>query len=182
MWISYPNRSARDFRPAIGVRGRPHTSGGAIINILVVLIFFGLLAWAILWMIKTAGEAGEQYSSAMLKTHNRTTALSCQANLHAIRQNLQMYAMSNGGFPETRQELIDWGGNPRLLRCPDPNGPQYVYIDGQSPDMPATNVLVYEPRPVHGGTCNVLFLGGQIDALTPEELKLALSATQIPRR
>jgi prepilin-type processing-associated H-X9-DG protein len=30
---------------------------------------------------------------------------------------------------------------------------------------------------VHDGKCNVLFLGGQIEALTPEQLKQAVDAT-----
>ena len=44
--------------------------------------------------------------------------------------------------------------------------------------MPASNVLVYEPEPVHEGRSAVLFLGGQIAMLTPEELEPALEATQ----
>jgi prepilin-type processing-associated H-X9-DG protein len=31
---------------------------------------------------------------------------------------------------------------------------------------------------MHDGRCNVLFLGGQIELLTPEQLKQAVEATQ----
>jgi len=43
--------------------------------------------------------------------------------------------------------------------------------------MPPTNVLVYEPTPVHEGRSAVLFLGGEIAMLAPEELKPAVEAT-----
>jgi len=48
--------------------------------------------------------------------------------------------------------------------------------------MPETTVLVYEAKPVHEGRCNVLFLGGQIEALTPDALQPFLDATQSRRR
>lgn len=69
------------------------------------------------------------------------------------------------------------GYGSRLFHCDEPNAPQYVYIAGQSPDMPPTNVLLYEPQPVHDGKCSVLFLDGQITMLSPEELKFAVEAT-----
>jgi len=37
--------------------------------------------------------------------------------------------------------------------------------------------LVYEPQAIHDGRCSVLRLGGQIELLTPEELKLAVIGT-----
>ena len=89
-----------------------------------------------------------------------------------------MYAISNEEFPASTQELIDFGGNARLFQCPDPNGSKYVYIPGQSPDMPGSNILVYEPKAVHDGRCGVLTLGGQMGLLTPEELQAGLAATQ----
>ncbi len=156
--------------------------GGTIINIITAVVFFGLLALAIMWIMKTFGEAGEQYTTAMMQTQDKASTVSCQMNLRAIGQNLQMYAISNEGYPANQQELMSFSGNTRLFRCPDPNGAEYIYIGGQRSDMPATNVLVYEPRPVHNGKCNVLFVGGQIAALTPGQLREALEMTRTQRR
>lgn len=156
--------------------------GGTVINLITAIVFFGLIAAGIWWIMKTAGEAGQQYSEAMIKTTDRATALACQANFRTIGQNLQMYAISNEGFPETQEELVRFSGNTRLFHCPDPNGGPYVYVPGLRADMPAGKVLLYETRPVHEGKCNVLFLGGQIAALTPEQLRLALEATTTDHR
>ena len=156
--------------------------GGTIINIITAVVFFGLIALGIMWIMKTTGEAGQQYATAMVRTQDKAIAVSCQMNLRSIGQNLQMYAISNEGFPASQQELVSFCGNTRLFRCPDPNGADYIYIPGQRGDMPATNVLVYEPKPVHNGKCNVLFLSGQTAALTPEELRQALEMMRTQRR
>jgi len=152
--------------------------GGTIVNTITAIVFFGLIAAGIWWIMKIGGQAGQQYTDAMIKTSNRAATISCQANFRAIGQNLQMYAITNGNFPASRQELMEWSGNSRLFRCPDPNGADYVYIPGQRQDMPAANVLLYEPKPVHDGRCNALFLGGQIELLTPEQLQQAVAATR----
>jgi prepilin-type processing-associated H-X9-DG protein len=156
--------------------------GGRIIDVLAIAIVLGLIGMGIWWVIKTTGQAGQQYTDAMIKTSIKATAVACQSNMRTIYENLNIYAISNEHFPESQQELIDFGGYARLFHCPDPNGSEYVYIPGQNGTMPATNVLVYETKPVHNGKCHVLFLGGQIEALTPEQLKQAVEATLARRR
>ena len=160
------------------MNSRQHHHGGAIINVITGVIFFGLVGMGVWWVIKTTGEAGQQYTNAIVKTSNKASTLACQGNLSAIAKNIQIYAISNEGFPPSQAELISFGGySSRAFHCPDPNGSQYVYIPSQSGNMPSSNVLVYESKPVHDGRCNVLFLSGQIEALTPEELKQAVEAT-----
>jgi hypothetical protein len=161
--------------------GARRICGGTIINVITAVVFFGLIALGVLWVIKTAGEAGQQYTTAMINTQNRATDVTCQTNLRTIGQDLEIYAISNERFPASQEELVSFCGNPRLFRCPDPNGGEYIYVPGQGGDMPGTNVLVYESKPVHQGRSNVLFRNGQIAALTPEELRLALEATRTRR-
>ncbi|MFH1719269.1 MAG: hypothetical protein ABIF19_18100 [Planctomycetota bacterium] len=151
--------------------------GGTIINIITALIFFGLLAFGILWLIKSFGEVGQQYGETMVGARNDAISVKCQTNMRAIWQNIQMYAVSNEGFPPSQEELVAWGGNTRLFKCPAPEGVEYVYIPGQRGDMPPENVLVYEPKPMHEGRCSVLLLGGQIGLMTPEELQAAVAKT-----
>jgi hypothetical protein len=165
-----------------GLRGEQRMGGGTMINALVGIIFFGGLALGIWWIFKQVGTAGQQYTTAMVNTSHKASALKCQMNMRSIYQGIQMFAMSDGEFPATQERLIETCGSSRLFRCDEPNAPPYVYIPGQRPDMPPSNVLVYEPAPVHEGRAAVLFLGGQIAMLTPEELKPALEATRVQIR
>ncbi len=151
-----------------------------MVNLLSAAVFFGLLALAVLWIIKTAGQAGQQYSDAMIQTSHRASVIKCQSNLRTIYQSIQMYAISNDELPSSQESLKEYCGyGSRLFRCDEPNAPEYVYIAGQNMSMPPTNVLLYEPVPVHDGQCSVLFLGGQIALLRPEEVKLAVEATML---
>jgi hypothetical protein len=157
---------------------RKKHSGGTIINIIVALIFFGLIAMGVMWVFKTAGDMGEQYTDAMVNTKLKAVDVKCQMNMHAIYQCLQVYALSNGEYPESQGALERECGGTQVFKCPDPNSQKYIYIPGQSPNMPRQNILLYEPNAVHNGKSNVLLLSGQITALTPEELKAAIMMTK----
>jgi hypothetical protein len=156
---------------------RTNLPGGTIINVITAIIFFGLIALGVLWVIKNVGEAGQQYTEAMVGAENKALNVKCQTNLRAIGQNIQIYAMSNDSFPPSLETLIEFSGSTQLFQCPDPNGSKYVYIPGQNNNMPPTNILVYEPKPVHNGRCNLLRLNQQIELLSPEELQQALEQT-----
>lgn len=151
--------------------------GGTIINIIAALIFFGLLGFGILWLIKSFGEVGQQYGEAMVETQSKAIAVKCQTNLRTIGQNIQMYAIDNESFPPSLEALVQWSGSTQLFHCPDPDGEQYVYIPGQNGSMSPVNVLLYEPKPVHNGRCSVLRLGGQLELLTPQELQQTVART-----
>ena len=152
-------------------------SGGTIVNIVTALVFFGLLGYGIMWLIKGYGQAGEQYAETMVQAKHDATSVSCQMNLRTIGQNLQMYAISNGTLPGSLEELIDFSGSTKLFKCPSPEGEQFKYIPGQGGNASDQNVLVYEPKAVHDGRAGVLRLGGQVELLTPEELQQAIDQT-----
>ncbi len=153
--------------------------GGTIINIVTALIFFGLLGYSIMWLIKGFGEAGEQYGEVMVQAKHDATSVSCQMNMRAIGQNLQMYAVSNGTFPASLEELMEFSGNTRLFKCPSPEGEQYEYIPGQSGNSSDQNIVLFEPKAVHDGRAGVLRLGGQTEMLTSEQLEEALALTLV---
>jgi hypothetical protein len=165
--------ASRNFLPA----RRTNSHGGTIINIITAIIFFGLIALGVLWVIKNVGEAGQQYTEGMIKTQNKALTVTCQMNLRSIAQNIQIYAMSNESFPPSLEALIEFSGSTQLFQCPDPEGGKYVYIPGQNNNMPPANILVYEPKPVHDGRCNVLRLNGQIELLSPEQVQQAVAQT-----
>jgi hypothetical protein len=156
---------------------RADSHGGTTINIVTAIIFFGLIALAILWVIKNLGQAGQQYADSMVKTKYTAITVKCQMNMRAIGQNIQTYAMSNDSFPPSLKALIAWSGSTQLFECPATEGGRYVYIPGQNSSMPPTNILLYETRPVHDGRCSVLRLGGQIELLSPEQVKQAVAQT-----
>jgi archaellum component FlaF (FlaF/FlaG flagellin family) len=156
---------------------RANLPGGTIINIITAIIFFGLIALGVLWVIKNVGEAGQQYTEGMINTQNKAVTVKCQLNMRAIAQNIQIYALSNDSFPPSLEALIEFSGSTQLFQCPDPNGSKYVYIPGQNNNMPPTNILLYETKPVHNGCCNVLRLNRQIELLSPEELQQAVEQT-----
>jgi hypothetical protein len=158
---------------------RVNRPGGTIINLITAVVLLGLLALAAWWVIKGLGEAGQEYSGAMIKATHKATMIACQSNLQAIGQNIQVYAISGEDYPPSLQSLREWSGSSQLFQCPDPNGGRYVYIPGQNGDMPGENVLAYEPNAVHNGHCNVLRLSGRVEPLTPEQLRQALSQTQV---
>jgi hypothetical protein len=165
---------------------RVNRPGGTIINLITAVVLFGLLALAAWWVIKGLGEAGQEYSGAMIKATHKATMIACQTNLQVIGQNIQVYAISGEDYPPSLQALREWSGSSQLFECPDPNGGRYVYIPGQNGDMPGENVLAYEPNAVHNGHCNVLRLSGRVEPLTPEQLNQALVQTRAeissPRR
>lgn len=151
--------------------------GGTIINIVTAIIFFGLIALGILWVIKNVGEAGQQYTEGMINTQHKAIDVKCQLNMRTIAQNIQIYALSNDSFPPSLEALIEFSGSTQLFQCPDPEGGKYIYIPGQNNNMPPMNILLYEPKPVHNGRCCVLRLNRQIELLSPEEVQQAVAQT-----
>ena len=156
---------------------RQDSHGGTIINIITAIIFFGLIALGVLWVIKNVGEAGQQYTEGMIKTQNKALKVKCQLNMRTIAQNIQIYAMSNDSFPPSLEALIEFSGSTQLFQCPDPEGGKYVYIPGQNNNMAPTNILLYETKPVHDGRCNVLRLSRQIELLSPEQVQQEVAKT-----
>jgi len=158
-------------------RKKESCRGGIIINIIIAIVFFGLIALGVLWVIKNIGEAGQQYTDSMIKTQNKAVTVKCQMNLRTIAQNMQIYALSNNRYPPSLEALIEFSGSTQLFQCPDPEGGKYVYIPGQNNSMHPANILLYETKPVHDGRCNVLRLNRQIELLSLEEVQQAVEQT-----
>jgi len=155
-----------------------------LVNLFVILLFVGLFGFGIWWVIKSLGEAGQQYTDAMVQTKYNAETVECQNTLHVIGQNIQMYTLTNESFPDSLETLAEWTGDSRILRCPAGDKQAYIYVPGQRPDMRGENILVYEKEPVHDGKCGVLLLNGRNLLLTPQELQIALTQTrrQLPKQ
>jgi len=155
---------------------------GRLVGIVMLVIVLGLFGFGAWWIIKSMGEAGSQYTGAMVNTKRKAVALQCQMNLHTIWQNLRIYAIEKESFPPSLKTLVDWGADSQLLRCTAPDGGEYVYIPGQNGNMPGQNVLVYELKAAHDGRCNLLRVNGQVDLLTPEQVQAEVTKTYIRLR
>jgi hypothetical protein len=142
-----------------------------IVFITLVLVLLGCGIW---WIIKIVGQSGQQYSKALINTSDSALTMKCQMNLRTIWQNLQIYSISEGQYPESEQAFREVCGDLRLMYCPDPNGGNYVYVPPERVDGTALRVLVYEPNAVHDEQCNALLSNGQIGQIPPAELKAML--------
>ncbi len=136
--------------------------GSSYTDMIFIILVLGLLGCGIWWIIKTVGQSGQQYSRALINTSDSAVTMKCQMNMRSIWQSLQVYAVSEGEYPDAGQAFRRVCGDLRLMHCPDPNGGDYVYIPGQRVDDTAVRVLVYEPNAVHDGQCNALLSNGQI--------------------
>jgi hypothetical protein len=137
------------------------------------------MGYGLFWIMKRAGQAGEQYSEAMINTRDSALGLQCQMNMRSIGQSLQTYLIANGTYPPSMQELKQWcGGNSRLFKCQDPNGGEYIYIPPKRVDVPDHTIILYEPNTVHEGKSSVLFANGQVGLLTHEQIGILLSPAQ----
>ena len=165
-------------RPKFITARRGSVEVGKLVGLVISLLVLGLCGDARWWVTKSVGDAGSQYSGAMVDTKRKAVALQCQMNMRAIWQNMRMYSIEKESFPPSLKTLVDWGADSQLLRCTDPDGGQYLYIPGQNENMPGQNVLIYELKAVHEGRCNLLRVNGQIDLLTPEQVQAAVTKTQ----
>ena len=165
-------------RPKFILARRGSVDIGKLIGIVISLVVLGLFGFAIWWVVKSVGDAGNQYTEVMVDTRRKAIAIQCQTNLRTLWQNLRMYSIEKESFPPSLETLAEWGADPRQFRCPASEEQQYIYIPGQSENMPGQNVLVYELKPVHDGRCNLLRVDGQMELLTPEQVQAAVAETQ----
>jgi hypothetical protein len=165
-----------------GCRQRAIRQGGTTTDIIAVIILLGLVGLGVWWVIKTMGQSSQQYTQAVVKARKDAIGMGCQMNMRSVWQVLQANVAAEGTYPETRQELANLCGGSKVLRCPDPNGVDYVYLPPKRIDSEAPQIVLYEPKAVHEGRCSVLLSDGRLGFLSPEELKAALGQGQQKRR
>ena len=148
--------------------------GGSTTDIIFGILVVGLLSCGLWWIIKTIGQSGQQYSKALINTSDSALTMKCQMNMRTIWQNLQVYSISEGEYPEAGEAFKRVCGDLRLMHCPDPNGGDYIYIPLKRLDDTNVRVLVYEPNAVHDGQCNALLSNGQVEQIPSTQLKAML--------
>ena len=135
----------------------------------------GVIGYATVKLIKTAGETGEEYIEATIDARDYAAETACLMNLKSIYTSLNTYTISTDGvFPESLRDA----GISYSAHCPARQGPRYEYIPNQRASMSSDNVLAYDPNAVHDGKAGVLLLDGRTVMMTAEQLDQALEATK----
>ena len=156
--------------------GHPRNGGRA------GLMLIPLLAVAIILIIYfyPTGESGKSYTEHLIDSREVARKTVERANLAGIHRAMKQFAMMNEDkFPASKDQLASECGVPRdIFADESPTGTGIEYIPSQNDRMPKSNILLYEPEPRRDGTSQVLRLGGQVEMLTPEQLKTALEQTR----
>lgn len=152
-----------------------HCRSGRAIDIIFIVLVLGALAYGLMWIMKTAGKAGQEYGQAMVNAQDSALQLKCATNMRSIWQGLQLAATSEGHYPESKADLIYWAGDSRLFRCPDPNGGEYIYLPPKRMDSDVPTLLVFEPNAVHDpNKCMTLLSTGEIGLMPLDRIRAIL--------
>jgi hypothetical protein len=146
----------------------------------VVLVL--VLAVAIILLLYFFRSKGRpSYIETTLGAKERAEEQISKMDLVSIHKSLLIYALANDGkFPDTPEELTIEAGLPRYyIFLPSRPAEDHVavYIAGQNESMPGSNILIYQAQMPPDGTCLVLRLNGDIEALTAEEIADAVHET-----
>lgn len=154
---------------------------GLMLGVLVAVVV--AIAWAIhaYKPPKNGGGGGlPNYLDGVFGAKHMAESVSSMHNIGLIRDGLEKYRSAHGEYPPYLKDLVDNAMVPAgALYAPDRESQAYKYIRGQNPKMRGDNILVYEEKPIHRDKCNVLRLNGQIETLTPEQLKEAVEQTRL---
>lgn len=153
------------------------TGFGAMLLVLLLTIAIALILY-----FGKFGGGGQSYVQKNLSAKERAKHLAIDANLSSIHRSLQVYAAGNEGkFPATPEILAREANLPQgfILLPSRPDQEHFaIYVSGQSQSMPASNILIYQAEVGNDGSCQVLRLGGQIERLSPDQVREALDQTQ----
>ena len=117
------------------------------------------------------------YLKVLVKSKTFAEIRQCQARLRTLYKDLKMYTIPDGKFPDSFQELAKSGTDQKLFRCPARNGGDYIYVPSQASGRNPKNILVYETSEDKDVECNVLRLGGTVEALSAQQLETAIAET-----
>jgi hypothetical protein len=128
-------------------------------------------------------NTGGGYLGALMGSLEAGEVTNALGNLRALHEQLMLYSAAHEGkLPASLEALAAWESAARpLIAAPKKTTLRkpLKYIPGQSPQRDAaTNVLVYDDRPVYRGKCLVLSLGGGAQTVPQAQLASRLAATR----
>lgn len=124
---------------------------------------------------KSGTPSGGGYLATVLRSRKTAETEMDKIHIKTLWTTLNFHAIEHEGkFPPTLKDLA----SSALRKAPGDDGQPYMYIPGQTDNMPRTNVLAYEETPVHNGKALVLRLGGAVELLAPEQLEQAVEETK----
>ena len=145
-----------------------------------MVVLLAILIVAIIYFVPF-GKGKKSYVETVIDARQTAKDTVTSAELANLHKELLVYLMANDDkFPPTKTDIMRASQIARkYLRQRDPNSPRFFnYIGGQDTSMPALNVLIWEERPGSDEACHVLRINGQVDFLPPDEIDLAIDATE----
>lgn len=122
-------------------------------------------------------------TQALEHTQQLQKRMESAENLSSIGKACVLYANDHEDkYPANLQELVEKGYlSPEKLDSPrrptDFDEPSYIYITGQTPEMPPDNIIGYENPKFCGDNINVLFNDTHVEPMKPAEFISELQAT-----
>ena len=117
-------------------------------------------------------DGKKDYIETVLSVKDKGELVACKQQLSSLASYLNDYAEAhNDEFPPS---LGDLDVLSQHITCPGARGRAYGYVKGKNTRSSRDEIVLYEAKPAHGPTCNVLLVGGMVEEMTPEELAAAL--------
>jgi phage FluMu protein Com len=148
-----------------------------------VLIAVGALAvagliWALAFVVKQFAAGPLEYQRQVAQTPKTVQGVMTKMNLASIGKAIRVYSAVNGSYPAILEQLVSGGLVPEAMLQARTPGKTLAYVAGQSDLSPGDNILVYEEQPGPDGLCDVLRISGQVQSLSPDQLRAALEQTK----
>lgn len=119
------------------------------------------------------------YLGALADALTQAEVTAAKINMRTLAGALGVYESDNGAFPISLDDLVKAQGlSDKVIRSIGKTPRPFSYIPGQTMKSRRENVLVYDENPIYDRQCLVLRVGGEVELLSPADLREALAQTK----
>jgi len=160
---------------------------GTIIALACILVVCGL-AYAMFNLLSGEDEpssknVGHSYVRNLLSIKERAERIQSLSSLKALHTQLVIYGARNDGrFPDSLDQLVRDGLDPRALRVSPKSDQEFSYVRGLTDISPRTSIVVYAPEPARDGTRMVLLVNGSAETWPEKEFQARMAKQAQPKR
>jgi hypothetical protein len=133
-----------------------------------------------LWMMAGPTGTGKSYLQTVVEAKKSAKEQVDEMELGGLYSEMQMFLITHDTFPTKAQLEGDIGSAiaEKYLNSHGDKGAMCIYIEGQSPRSPATNVLVYEADIPEGKDGAALLCNGRVVHYSAEDMARAIEQTK----